>query len=129
MSAACRLLHLTGIAVTLLLAGCAANAPAPSLSPTQAQVPNKPFDCKAKRGSLQIAILQYKSNQGSGQTSGLAQSMSSMFSGMIGTPSQENIGGSGLKASAADLQAANEELKANNCRGFDLNQELKGNDS
>jgi hypothetical protein len=120
---ACRPLHLVVVATALLIAGCASTAPAPPLT-AQAAGSSKPFDCKAKRGSLQIAILQYRSVQGSGQPSGLARSMTSMFSGSLGTPSKENIGGSGLRASVVDLQSANEELKANNCRAFDLSKEI-----
>lgn len=127
-------------ACLLLLAACAGSPPADTLSLQQpARGPDdgarsalttsspgreKKFDCSGKRGRLQVAILQFQSGSKTAEPSGLSETLTSMFSGFVGKPSEINDNGNGLTLSRRDIEAANAELKANNCKAFDLEKEL-----
>lgn len=71
-----------------------------------------------------MAILQFQSGSKTAEPSGLSETLTSMFSGFVGKPSEINDNGNGLTLSRGDIEAANAELKANNCKAFDLEKEL-----
>ncbi len=129
-----------------LMAGCASGAPdagglsiAPAAGPSEATVitttaavvsgDEPELDCKKLTGRMQIRILELRTFATTSQTSGLSRTMHSAGKTMFGGTSA-GIDPKGEHArDYATLENYNRQLISQDCKSFDIQQTLAGQDS
>ena len=126
------------------MAACASGAPdATTLSIAPAAGPSDPpiataavesgeepeLDCKKLTGRMQIRILEMRTFSTTSQTSGLSRTMHAAGTTIFGGASA-GIGPNGeLARDYATLENYNRQLVSQDCRSFDIQQSLAGQDT
>ena len=85
---------------------------------------DKALDCATMRGRMQIALLQLKAQDKDHDSSHLARHTQSSVTQIFGGPSYGTDRAAYSVQETSRLRAYNQWLKDQNCRAYDLDQEL-----